>query len=236
MRGFAVAASLVLALGAAPVFGQTDDRPAAAREAPTPAQAPAAPAAGAQAPAAPAPQPPAPFPQGAKLAFVNLQAIAQLSTEGKAATAKVQKLTQDKQKEGQAKAKALQANQQKLQTSGTLLSDAARSQLEKDIERQQREGERFEQDAQAEINDLTQGLQSEFNKKLLPVLEQISKEKGLMLLFSATDAGLIWAEPGLDLTMEAVRKLDAAGGSTAASAPAAKPAAPAAPKPAPAKP
>ena len=57
---------------------------------------------------------------------------------------------------------------------------------------------------------LSSQLQGEFQKKLLPVLEQLSKEKGLHFLFSGADAGLIWAEPGLDLTMEAVKKLDGA--------------------------
>ena len=220
MRGFVFAASLAL-IGAAvtPAYAQA------------PADAAQAPATPPGAPTAQTPAPPAPFPQGAKFAFVNLQGIAQLSNEGKAANARVSKLTQDKQKEGEAKAKALAANQQKLQASGNLLSEAARGQLEKDIASQQRDGERFEQDAQAEINELTQQLQTDFNKKLFPILEQLSKEKGLQLLFSAADAGLIWAEPGLDLTMEAVKKLDAATGAPAAAAPAptAKPAAPAAP-------
>jgi hypothetical protein len=53
-------------------------------------------------------------------------------------------------------------------------------------------------------------LQQEFQKKLLPVLEELSAEKDLHFLFSGADAGLIWAAAGLDLTLEAVRKLDAA--------------------------
>ena len=208
---------MALVLHALPGFAQ------AAGEAP--AAAPAAQA---------APQPPAPFPQGAKFAYVNLQGIAQLSVEGKASSAKVQKLTQDKQKEGETKVRTLQANQQKLQTSGNLLSDAARAQLEKDVAQQTREGERFEQDAQAEINELTQELQNDFNKKLFPILDQLAKEKGLQMLFSAMDAGLVWADPGLDLTTEAVKRLDALKPSPAAapSAAAPRPAAPAAAKPA----
>ena len=114
-----------------------------------------------------------------------------------------------KQTEGADKAKALQANQTKLQTGGALMSDAARGQLEKEIERQQVDGQRFEQDAQAELNELQQELQQEFQKKLLPVLEAISKEKGIQVLFSAGDAGVIWIEPGIDLTMEAVKRMDA---------------------------
>ena len=71
---------------------------------------------------------------------MNLQAIAQMSADGKAAAAKVNALAQKKQTEGADKAKALQANQQKLQTSGSVMSDTARAQLEKEIERQTRRG------------------------------------------------------------------------------------------------
>ena len=38
----------------------------------------------------------------------------------------------------------------------------------------------------------------------MPILEALSKEKGLQVLFSAGDSGVIWAEPGIDLTLEAV--------------------------------
>ena len=208
MKGLAIAASLGLVLSAAPGFAQAPAGQAPGAKPPAPARAarPAAPPA--PQPPAPAPQPPAPFPQGAKMAFVNLQVIAQLSSDGKAAAAKVNALTQKKQTEIADKSKALQGNQQKLQTGGGVMSDTARGQLEKEIERQQRELERLQQDAQAELNELQQDLQGEFQKKLLPVLEQLAKEKGLQFLFSGADAGLIWAEPGLDLTLEAVKKLD----------------------------
>jgi Skp family chaperone for outer membrane proteins len=211
--------ALALVSSASPVFAQAAAQPAA----PAPARpAPAAPAAAAQ--PAPAPQPPAPFPQGAKIAFVNLQAIAQLSSDGKAANAKVQALAQKKQSEGAAKTKTLQDNQQKLQTSGSVMNDTARAQLEKDIERQTVEGQRFEQDAQAELTELQQQLQQEFQRKLMPILEALSKEKGLQALLSAADSGVVWADPGLDLTLEAVKKMDAG-------AAAAKPAAPTAAAP-----
>jgi Skp family chaperone for outer membrane proteins len=228
MKGFALAAALALVLSAASAFAQAAGQPAG--QAPTrpaqPAQtAPPRPTAPAQtAPARPAPAPtvpaqpaaqaaltpPPPFPAGAKAGFVNLQAIAQMTTDGKAAAAKVNALATKKQNEGAAKAKALQDNQTKLQTSGNVMSETARGQLEKDIERQTVEGQRFEQDAQAELNELQQELQQEFQAKLLPVLVELSKEKGLQVLFSAGDAGVIWIEPGIDLTVEAVKRMDAA--------------------------
>jgi len=119
MKGFVIAASLAVMLSAAPGFAQAagQARPAApAAGQPRPAApAPAAPAAPAQ---APAPRPPVPFPQGAKFAFVNLQMIAQASSDGRNAAQKVNALTQKKQAEIGEKSKALQANQNKLQTGG----------------------------------------------------------------------------------------------------------------------
>ncbi|HKF69451.1 MAG TPA: OmpH family outer membrane protein, partial [Vicinamibacterales bacterium] len=87
------------------------------------------------------------------------------------------------------------------------------------------EGQRFQQDAQQEINELSQQLQSEFQQKLFPILDLVAKEKGIDILLSAADAGMVWAAPGLDITMDAVKKLDekTAGKPAAAAPPAATP-------------
>jgi outer membrane protein len=209
MKGLAIAASLGLALSAAPVVAQgTNQAKPAQQQPPAPVQPkPAQPPAPAPAPVV---QPPAPFPAGAKIGLVNLQAIASNSAEGKSATARVQALAQKKQVEIAEKSKALQANQQKLQQSGSLMNDQARSALEKDIERQQVEGQRLQQDAQSELQELQNELQGDFQKKLFPILQQLAQEKGLHVLLSAQDAGVIWNEAGIDLTAEAIKKLDTA--------------------------
>jgi Skp family chaperone for outer membrane proteins len=203
MRGSAIAASLVLslALSAAPVFAQAAGQ-AKPAQTPAPTPAPAAP------PAA-APAPPAPFPQGAKIAFFNPQVVFQASADGKAALARVNNLIQKKQKEAEDKAKMLQGNQQKLQTSGSVMNEAARGQLEKEIEKQQKDGERFQQDAQAEVQELQQEVQNEFVKKLSPIVNELATEKGLHIVFNAGEAGIAWAVAGLDLTGDVIKKLDA---------------------------
>ena len=206
MRGFAIAASLVAVLSAAPAFAQAAQPPAQPKPA-QPAPAPAQPATPAAAPVLP-PQPPAPFPAGAKIAWINPQRVFQDSGDGKAGLTRVQALIAKKQKEGEDKAKLLQGNQQKLSTSGAVMNEAARGQLEKEIERQQLEAQRFQQDAQAEINELQQEVQNDFIKKVTPVIEQVAKEKGLQIVFDVTNAGIAWGDPGLDLTSEVIKKLD----------------------------
>jgi Skp family chaperone for outer membrane proteins len=211
---------LAAVLGAAPAFAQAPAQPPAspaapASQAPAPpagqkpaAPAPAAPAAG-QAQPAPVLKPPAPFPQGAKVAYVNLQAVAQLSSDGKAAATKIQAEVKRRQEEVAKRTKALQDNQQKLQTGGTVMSEQARGQLEKEIERQTRDLERYQQDAQSEIGEMEREAQEAFQKRLFPVLQEIATEKGLHMLFNVPSDGLIWGAEGLDLSQEAIKKLDA---------------------------
>jgi outer membrane protein len=220
MKGFVIVAPLAVVLSVAPVFAQDAQQPPAQPPAqPKPAQ-PTLPAtqppATPPAQAAPA-QPPAPFPVGAKTAFINPQRIFQESAEGKVAVTRINTLIQKKQNEGQEKQKALAANQQKLQTSGGVLNEQARTQLEKEIERQQVEGQRFQQDAQAEIQELQNEVQGEFIRKVSPLIEAVAKEKGLQMVFDLQNAGLAWWDPGLDLTNDVIKKLD--GGNKPAAPP-----------------
>ena len=158
-------------------------------------------------------QPPAaprPFPEGAKIAYVDLQRIAQGSAEGKAAASKIQALQKQKLGEIQEKNKQVEELRKKLEQGGTVLSDAARSQIEKDIDRTSRELQFMQQNAQAEAEQLERELNTEFQKKLNPILEQVAKDKGLQMLFSIRDNGAVWADTGLDLSDEVIKRFDAA--------------------------
>ena len=204
-----VAAALGIVLGAGPAFAQTQPPTKPAAPAPqTPAtQAPAPPAA--QTPPAPAPAPPKPFPEGAKIAYINVQAIASNSAEGKAATTKLDELRKKKTAELGDKNKQLQALQTKLQQGGSVLNEQARAQLDKDIEKLNREIQFFQQDAQTELQELQNQLQQDFQEKLNPILEQIGTEKGLHMLLDIGNSGAVWANTGLDLTAEVIKRFDA---------------------------
>jgi outer membrane protein len=186
-------------------------------------QKPAAPAA----PAAQAPAPP-PFQDGLKYAYVQLQRVAAESNEGKAAAARIKEFNDKKVEELNAKNKALQSSQKKLEDGGSVMSDAARAQLQTEIERQQRDIQRFSEDANQDVQNFSQQVQEDFNRKLNPVVERVAKEKGVHFIFSAQDAGLIWADSTMDLTADVIRTFNTSSTAKPAAAPAA-----AAPAPAP---
>jgi len=199
-----VAGALTLALSA-PVFAQATPPAGAPKPQTPPAGAPAAPAAQ---PPAPKPQPPVPFPQDAKYAFVDIQAIASNSAAGKEASTRLQALTSKKQTEIGDKNKQLTALTTKRDTSVGVMNETARAQLEKDIDKLQRDIQYAQSSAQAELQDMQNDLQGEFQKRLIPVIEELAKEKGLYLIFTA-ESGFAYVHPGLNLSEEVIKRLDA---------------------------
>ena len=144
------------------------------------------------------------------MAFVVLQRIANESADGKAASARIQALQQKKATELQDKQKQLQGIQAKLEKEGSVMSATAQADLTKQAEKLNTEIQRFTQDAQQELADLQQQLQQQFEARVSPVLEEVRKEKGLHFVFNGPDSGLVAADPGLDISLDVIKKLDAA--------------------------
>ena len=158
--------------------------------------------------AAPAAAPAAKFPEGARYAYINIQQIAAESSEGKTFSGRIEQLRAKKAAELNEKNKQVETNQTKLRSA--VMSEDARVQVQKDIDKAQVEIQRMTQDAQAELQELQNELQLDFQRKLGPVIQAVAKEKGVYFLFSQADSGLVWADPGLDLTAEVIARFDAA--------------------------
>jgi outer membrane protein len=204
-----IAVGAVGVLAAGPVLAQTPPTQPPASQKP-PAQPPAGTPA-TQPPAAPAATPaaaPRPYPEGAKIAYIDIQAVASGSADGKAASGRIQELVKKKTAEITEKNKLLEAARTKQQTSTGIMNDSARLQLEKEIDKLTREVQFAQQEAQSEQQALQAELQVDFQRKLNPILEQIAKEKGLHLLVDIQNSGAVWVDTGLDLTGEVIKRLD----------------------------
>ena len=223
MRPLAIvlAFSILLAAGVTHAQAPAPAAPATAKPAAPAPQTPAAPKPTAQ---APAPAPPLPkFQDGFKYAYVRMDRIAAESVEGRVAAERIKSLQEQKTRELNEKNKNLQAAQQKLESSASVLSDAARTQLQSEIERQQRDIQRFTEDAQQDVQTLAQQVEDDFTRKVTPVIDRVAKDKQVHFVFNAAQSGLVWADPGMDLTTEVIAVLNApaAARPTAAAPPAA---------------
>lgn len=209
MKSLIVAAALSMTLMVGPALAQTPapTQPAPTQPAPTRPAKPAPTSPQPQVAPAPAPRP---FPEGAKVGFVVLQRIANDSADGKASTAKLQAFQQKKAAELAEKNKELQGLQQKLEKEGSVMSATAQADLQKQVERATTDLQRAQQDAQAELQEMQGQLQQQFTQKVEPILAQVGQEKGLHFIFNGPDSGMVWADPGLDITNDVIKKLDAA--------------------------
>jgi outer membrane protein len=167
------------------------------------AQAPLAPAqkdAGSQITAA--------FPEGAHIGYVDVERVAAISSEGKAANAKLNDLRTKKSAELAERNKEVQALQNKLSQSDSVLNDTARVQLQRQLQRAQVDLQRSSEDAQSELQSLQQETYQVFSAQLFPVIQQVAKEKKIWAVFG-NESGLLWHDPAIDLSDEVAKRLDA---------------------------
>jgi outer membrane protein len=164
---------------------------------------------GAQTPApTPTPAVAVPFLADSKIAFVNMQALLSESKLGKAGLAQMKTLTDKQQADLNDKNKAIQTLQQKIQTQSTVVTPETRTQWNSDLEKAQRDLQYSQNEAQAQVEELNQRLLGDFQEKVLPIIEALAKEKGLYANFGAAESGAAYVHPGVDLTVELVKRLD----------------------------
>ena len=150
------------------------------------------------------------LPEGAVIGWVNVPEIAAVSASGQELAGQVQTLNEEKISEINAMNTELQASQEKLEQGGTVMSETAAAQLQRDIGRLQIDIQRATEDAQVEVQTLTEELQIDFQDSLIPIIGEIAAEKQLHLVFSVTDSGVVWTLPGLNITADVIARFDAA--------------------------
>ncbi len=157
------------------------------------------------------PAPPSPlFPEGAKIAFVNLQVVFEQSALGRESFARLRTFDTEKEAELRATAKQLEDLQQRLDSQQALLSADAASLLAREVEFKARQLQFDRENVQIGRERLQQELLVQFNRRVVPEAEKIRAARGLWLILSVADAGVVAAHPGLDLSAEIVQALDAA--------------------------
>ena len=194
-----------------------------------------------------------PAPAGAatrapRIAVIDMGLISAQSTLGKSYASKIEALEKQIQAEGTKKQAeltkkdaAIKALNDELEKQGAVLSAEAADKKRQEITKLTRERAAFLEDGQAELTrlrqraeDQAQTLNGEFQNKIKPVIEAVSKEKGIDILLTSQVALTMNKE--FDISKDVITRVDAAEAAapkTGAAAPA-KPAAPASPKPSPA--
>jgi outer membrane protein len=150
-------------------------------------------------------QTPDPFQAGA----INVGYVARNSRAGKAAIAALDAFGKQKSIEVQTRASELQKQQTELQKPSAAMSARSVADLQRAFEKSKLDFDRFQQDAQAEVEAMQAKFDADFRVKLEPVVDEISKEKGLHFVFGLDQAAIIWWSPTVDISDECIKRLDA---------------------------
>ena len=141
---------------------------------------------------------------------INVSYVARTSKAGKAAIAALDAFGKQKSLEVESKAKELQQQQAELQKQSATMSPRAVADLQKTFEKSRLDFERFQQDAEADVNAMQTKFEADFRVRLAPIVDAICKEKGLHFVFGIEQAAIIWWSPAADISDEVVKRLDAA--------------------------
>ena len=152
------------------------------------------------------------------------------SAEGKKSSEKFNATLQSKQVEAEKRQKELEDAQKKLQTQGAALNETAKANLQKDIDRRTTQLQRFNEDAQKELQSVRDELLRPIAERASAILNALAAEHGYTLIvdISNPQSNIVWFNPKNDITEELTRRIDAATKTTDA----AKPPAPSAVRPA----
>jgi len=157
----------------------------------------------------------------AKIAWINLDQAVLTCDEGKNMIAEIQKFIDTKNSELEALRKEADGLRNQLNVQGSKLTDEARSDLEDQVETKDTVLQRFQQDTQKEIDGRRVRMTNYIGKRMLPVIEKISKEKGLSAVLYFNSSRDAWVDPSLNITEEIIKGYNQAYPVSAAKPPAA---------------
>lgn len=147
---------------------------------------------------------------GIRIGAISLSYVARNSKTARAAIAEVEAFERKKASEVESRASALQQQQTALQKQSASMSPRAIADLQRAFDKSRIEFDRFQQDARAEVDAMQSKFDAEFRVKLTPIIDEISKEKGLHFVFGIEQTSMIaWWSPSVDISEEVVKRLDA---------------------------
>jgi outer membrane protein len=149
-------------------------------------------------------------PDATKIGAINLSYVARTSKAGKAALARIEDVGRQRNAEVEIKAADLQRKQAELQKTAIGMTERSRADLQRTFEKARLDFDRLQQDAQKEIQDMQAQFEVDLRAQLAPVIDEVSKEKGLQFVFGLEQAAIVWWSPAVDISDEVVKRLDAA--------------------------
>jgi outer membrane protein len=167
-----------------------------------------------------------------RVAVIDVERLVRDSALGKEAFARLKRINDSKKGEAEKLAKEIREMEQKLADQGQSLAEDKREALQKQYQEKAMSFKRFNEDATRELDQQQKKELAELERRVMPVIAQVGREKGFTMIFNKFQSGLVFADDAADVTDEVLRRFNTTVAVPQAAKPA--PAAPAGPAPTPA--
>jgi outer membrane protein len=147
--------------------------------------------------------------QEIKIAVIDTEAVLTQSATGKQALADLQALKEKKEGEGKALQDEITDLRRRVNEGRLSLSEDKLAELQQQLEEKTISLQRFQDDANRELNKRKDEILASVDRKVMPVIAQVSQEKGYVLIFRKFESGLVWASDDVDITAEVIARIDA---------------------------
>lgn len=142
------------------------------------------------------------------VAVIDVQRVVEESAAGREAMGRLRKLQDEKVTQGRKLSEELAGLRRQLETQAVTLSETKVAELRKQIEDKQVELQRFQDDAQQELEEAKAKELQNLEKQIMPIINEIGREKKFLLIFNKFQAGLVYADETVDITDEVLRRFN----------------------------
>jgi outer membrane protein len=146
-----------------------------------------------------------------KVGVVDFERAVVESIEGKKSSEKFKAKLEERQKDVEKRQRELEEAQNKLRTQERVLSDAAKLELQRDIDRRQTELTRVNEDAQKELGALRDELLRPVADIAGKILNAYAADQGYTMVIDVSNPqnNVLFVNPIADITTELIRRIDA---------------------------
>jgi len=143
-----------------------------------------------------------------KFAVIDVQRVVADSDPGKEALGVLKQLQDAKIAEGQALQQELETLRDQFNKQRFTLADDKLEGLQKQIQDKGISLERFQDDAQRDIDGARRRALDGLEARIMPIIDEIGKDQQITMIFNKFQSGLVYADEAVDITDEVIRRFN----------------------------
>jgi len=144
------------------------------------------------------------------VAVIDVQRVVTDSDPGKESLQRLRTLQDEKIAEGRTLQSELEGLRDQVNKQRLTLSEQKLAEMSGQIEDKTIALQRFEDDAKRSLQEARRTALGRLEEQIMPIINQIGKERGLTLIFNKFQSGLVYADEAVDITDDVIRRFNTA--------------------------